>query len=64
MKPSTTPACYMLITTDGCDQIVATLAEAKREKRDLITMGFEETSIKAFASWAEATAYEDKLSGR
>lgn len=55
--------CYMLLTTDGCDQIVNTMTEATREKKDLISMGCDRVRIKEFATWAEAEAYEDKLRG-
>lgn len=53
---------YMLITEDGCDQIVETKAIANREAHDLHAMGCT-VRVKEFPGWTEAEAYEDKLRG-
>lgn len=54
---------YMLLNDGECDQICGSEKEAKREKKDLISLGCENVKIKKFATWAEAEAFEDKLRG-
>lgn len=54
---------FMVICDGACDQICGTKAEAQREARDLKRMGFEGVKVRAFTTWADAHAYEDKLRG-
>lgn len=54
---------FMVIVDGRCDQICGTEGEAKREVRDLKKMDCGKVTMKPFATWAEAHAYEDKLNG-
>lgn len=54
---------FMVICDGQCDQICGTMAEAKREAKDLRGMGFDSVKVKAFDTWADAHAYEDALRG-
>ena len=55
---------FMVICDGQCDQICGTMAEAKREAKDIRAMGFDHVvRVKAFATWADAHADEDKLRG-
>jgi hypothetical protein len=58
-----TPA-WMVLVDGAVDQICGSAAEAKREVRDLKKMDCGTVTMKAFATWAEAHAYEDKLAAR
>lgn len=52
-------AVYAIITDDGLDQIVETLALAKREKRDLERMGLDHVKIKEFEDEEAAYTWAD-----
>ncbi len=54
---------FMLINDGECDQICGSEAEAKRERKDLISMGCDNVRIKRFENWADAEAFEDKMKG-
>ena len=55
---------FMVLVDGACDQICGSEAEAKREVRDLKKMDCGKVTMKAFATWADAHAYEDKLNAR
>lgn len=55
---------FMVICDGDCDQICGSKAEAQREAKDLKKMGFDKVTVKAFATWAEAHAFEDRLNAR
>lgn len=53
---------YVIITEDGIDQIVEGKAQCNKEVMDLRAMGCT-VKVKAFATWKEAEAFEDKMRG-
>lgn len=55
---------FVVLCDGEVDQICGSKAEAQREVKDLKKMGFENVKMKAFASWAEAHAFEDKINAR
>jgi hypothetical protein len=59
---TTTAQAFAIICDDNFDAIWDTKAQADREAKDLRKMGHV-VRIKAFATHADAEAYEDKLRG-
>jgi hypothetical protein len=59
---TTTPAAFVILADGAVDQIVGSRTEATREARDLRALGCAVT-VKPFATWLEAEAYETKKRG-
>jgi hypothetical protein len=52
---------FVVVCDGAVDQICGSKAEANREAKDLRKMGFDKVTVKSFATWAEAHAFEDKI---
>lgn len=54
---------FMVIADGDCDQICGSKEEAYRERKDLLKMGCDKVTVKAFTTWEHAHLYEDMLRG-
>lgn len=55
--------CWAVLVDGEVDQICCTKGEASKERLDLIAMDCGKVTVKRFATWADAHAYEDERRG-